>query len=764
MTKWTLLVMALATLVWAEPNVVTAESRTWAGATAADAEIELAIQQGKIPGAVLLVGQGGKVRYKKAYGKRALVPAEEEMTLDTIFDVASLTKIVSTTSSCMRLYEQGKLDIEAPVNRYIPEFQGGKSPVTVRQLLTHYSGLRPDLDIAPAWYGYDTGLKLAYVEKLQQAPDTKFVYSDINFILLGEIVQRLSGKPLQDFAREEVFLPLGMTETGYLPHPKWMARIAPTEVLPGTHAPIRGTVHDDTTRYMGGVAGHAGVFSTAEDLSHWAQMLLQEGMWNGKRIFKAETVRLFTSPQTPKGMADVRGLGFDTDSRFSSNRGELYPAGKSFGHTGFTGTSIWVDPGSQSYVILLANSVHPYRRTAIVQLRRRVATIAAASFGVQAAKKAKVATGLDVLKRDKFKSLQGKKVGLITNHTGLDSEGNRNVDVMLAAGVKVTALFGPEHGIAGKADHENIGDELDPKTKIPVYSLYRGSERAPNDEQLKKVDVLVFDIQDIGARFYTYMCTMQNTMKEAARLKKPFIVLDRPNPIGGLQVDGPMLDPDLKSFVGCTEIPVQHGMTLGELANWMNLKDRIGAELQVVRMDGWTREQWFDETGLAWVNPSPNMRNLNAAAIYTGVALIEGSKNLSVGRGTDWPLEVVGAPWVDGAKLAAYLNARGIQGAQFEPVVFTPRERELKGQRCQGVRILVTERRKVSGNRVGLEVASALIKLFPGNLAMEPNRFLIGNRQVMQDLASGRDAAVIAREVQGRLDGFLVERKGFLLY
>jgi len=307
------------------------------GSDAIDRVIEEALAADQMPGAVAWIGQNGKILHRKAYGNRSLAPAREPMTMDTIFDAASLTKVVATTASMMRLVEQGKVRLGDKVTVYLPQFQNGKSDITVRMLLTHFSGMRPDVDLVPEWSGYQTGVQRALIDKPVAAPGERFIYSDINFVLLGEMVRRISGKPLSEFAREEIFLPMGMTESQFNPPAELRSRIAPTELYPKMAAPLRGVVHDPTARFMNGVAGHAGLFTTAADLARFAQMLLGKGELDGKRFFSSLTVEKFTQPQTPADQPVLRGLGFDVDSQFSANRGELFPIG-SFGHTGFTGT------------------------------------------------------------------------------------------------------------------------------------------------------------------------------------------------------------------------------------------------------------------------------------------------------------------------------------------------------------------------------------------------------------------------------------------
>lgn len=747
---------------------------------ALDALIEKHIEDKTIPGAVLWIGKPGDTLYAKAYGNRSLVPAKSPMHRDTIFDAASLTKVVATTTAVMQLWEQGKIRLGDRVTDYLPKFQNGKSDITVRDLLTHYSGLRPDVDLEPRWSGEQTGIELALKDKPVTTPGRRFIYSDINFILLAEIVRAVSGQRIDAYTKEHVFEPLDMDDTGFLPPASKRNRIAPTEVVDG--APLLGVVHDPTTRYMGGVAGHAGLFTTAKDLSHFAEMILGGGMYRGKRILQPGTVAKMIAPASPGAKPDLRALGWDVDSRFSSNRGELFPLG-SFGHTGFTGTSLWIDPHSKSYVILLTNSVHPQRKS-VVSLRSKVATVAAQMVGITGQgvtlttygetifgpgnrqvvnRNAKVENGVDVMAADGFRALLGKRVGLITNHTGLMRDGRRNIDAMRAAGVNLTALFSPEHGIAGALDEENISDATDEKTGIPIYSLYRG-DRRPTAQMLNLVDVIVFDIQDIGARFYTYMATMGYAMEEANKRGMPFFVLDRPNPITGVYVEGPPIDADKLSFIGYHPMPLRHGMTMGELARMFHAEKGMKMPLEVVKMKGWQRGDWFDSIGQTWVNPSPNMRNLNQALLYTGVAMLEASLNYSVGRGTDSPFEMVGADWIDGQALAAYLNERDIPGVRFYPVAFTPTDSKLKGIPVQGVRILVTDREDLRATHLGVELAAALLALYPGKVELARNAKLIGHQATLDALAAGTDPRTIVSSWGDATEQFVARRAKYLLY
>ncbi len=753
-----------------------------------------AIQEKQLPGAVVLVGRGDKVLYKEAIGNRALVPSVERMTPDTIFDLASLTKVVATTTSVMILVEEGRIRMNDRVSTFLPGFERyGKEQITIRHLMTHVSGLRPDVDLADAWEGNDAAIKLAFEEVPGSAPTERFVYSDINYFLLGEIVARVSGKPLDQFARERIFVPLGMKDTGFTPPPSAQPRIAPTERCtrygwpcegPGMQM-LRGTVHDPTARRMAGVAGHAGLFSTADDLAIFCRMLLAGGAYKGTRILAPLTVAKMTSPATPPGERNVRGFGWDMDSSFSSNRGELLPLG-SFGHTGFTGTSLWIDPTTQLFVVFLSNRLHPDGKGDVTPLRARVATIAASAiphvpddvrlraawtgrdFGPGAPAPAPrpappVLSGIDVLRADGFAILKGRKVGLVTNHTGRARDGATTIDLIHGAkDVRLVSLFSPEHGIRGVLDAK-VPSEVDQKTRLAIHSLY-GETRRPTDAMLAGIDTVVIDLQDIGTRFYTYMTTMAYVMEEAAKRKIAVVVLDRVNPINGFQFEGPILDKGGTGFTGYfPAMPIRHAMTMGELAKMFNEENRIGADLTVVALKNWRREQWFDATGLPWINPSPNMRNLVQAALYPGIGAIEGT-NISVGRGTDTPFEQIGAPWMDGVKLAEALNARNLPGIRFYPVRFTPTSSKHAKVECGGVFMVVTDRAVLHPVRVGVEIAAMLHTLHGSTFQLEAAERLFGSKEGLARIRAGDDpAAVTAAWGVGEARWRLLRAK-YLLY
>jgi uncharacterized protein YbbC (DUF1343 family)/CubicO group peptidase (beta-lactamase class C family) len=760
---------------------------------AVDAAIEQAIQEKQIPGAVLIVGHDGAVIYRKAYGERSLEPRREPMTLDTIFDLASLTKVVATTTAVMQLVEQGKVRLNDPVAKYLPEFaQNGKDDITVRQLLTHFSGLEPDLDLKIPWEGKETAYRMAFAETPQQAPGSAFVYSDINFITLGALVERVSGEALDEYTARHIFEPLKMMQTRFAPptdrRAGWIEKIAPTQYDENEHM-LWGVVHDPTARRMGGVAGHAGLFSTGDDLAKFAQALLS----GGGGILSALTVEKMTRPEQPPSAPVLRGFGWDIDSPLSSNRGDLLPVG-SYGHTGWTGTSLWIDPTTQTYIILLTNAVHP-RGGSAVALRSKVATAIAAALPLTSSEKealrwesitgynealsaarhvstrnGSVKNGIDVLEEHGFDVLrapgQKKKIGLVTNQTGVDAEGRRTIDVLAgAAGVSLEAIFSPEHGVTGTLDTTDINNSKDAATGVPVYSVYGATDaaRRPAADVMKSLDAVVIDIQDAGVRFYTYETTLGYFLEAAAAAGVEVIVLDRPDPITGSFVQGPVADAGHESFTNYWTVPVRHGMTLGELAKMFNVERNINAKLTVVPMEGWQRGDWFDSTGLGWVNPSPNLRSVTEAALYPGVALIEGT-NVSVGRGTDTPFELVGAPWVKGRELAAYLNARGIAGVRFVPVTFTPTAAVYSGQKCEGVNIILTERNTMDAPELGIELAAALQRLYPAGFKIGRMAELLVNQAAFDGLMAGEDPRRIAQDWQEELEKFGVVRQKYLIY
>jgi uncharacterized protein YbbC (DUF1343 family) len=564
---------------------------------------------------------------------------------------------------------------------------------------------------------------------------------------------------------------------------------------------------------MGGVAGHAGVFSTAADISLFAQALLDKLLHNtGPFPLKQSTLRLMTTPQqpataqsgatifTPDGKTTTgiatRGFGWDINTAFSRPRGEIFPIG-SFGHTGFTGTSLWMDPASNTYVILLSNAVHPRGNPPISALRGQVATAAARALGLNSTEHTQqTQTGIDVLQSTHFATLLSAahghndhlRLGLLTNQTGLDSTGRRTIDILSHSipQVELTTLFSPEHGILGAKDTARVSNDTDPTTHLPVISLYgpKDSDRRPTHEALKDHDAIIIDLQDAGVRFYTYESVVGYFLEAAAKEKSlghnlEIILLDRPNPINGIAIQGPVSDPGRESYINYMPLPVRHGLTLGELARYINGERRhpaatspnvqlpLNAALTVVPMQHWTRTQFFDDTGLPWTNPSPNLRNLTAAILYPGIALLD-STNVSVGRGTDKPFEQIGAPYIDAPALAAYLTKRNIPGVAFSPTTFAVADDEnhypSHGKTIPGIAFTLTDRNTLDSPELGIEIVSALQRLYPTQFNLSKTDPLIVSVNTLLSLKNNEDPRAISAAWKPDLDAFRQRRQAYLLY
>jgi len=374
----------------------------------------------------------------------------------------------------------------------------------------------------------------------------------------------------------------------------------------------------------------------------------------------------------------------------------------------------------------------------------------------------RVQPGLDVLEAQKFAPLKGKKVGLITNHTGVDFNGKSAIELLAhAPGVELVALFSPEHGIAGHSD-DIVASSKDPSTGLPVYSLY-GENKRPTAEMLKGLDALVFDVQDAGVRFYTYTTTMGYCMEEAAKANIAFYVLDRPNPIGGDVVEGPMLDMDKTAFVAYFPVPVRYGLTIGELAQLYNTENRINCNLYVIPMKNWHRNFFYESSGLRWIPPSPNLRTVKGAVLYPGLEILQNA-GVSVGRGTQAPFEEFGAPWMNGEEVAAAMNALSLPGVRFSSQPFIPVSGLYAGKRCGGVGIRVTDRAAVRSMRIGLEIASLLEKKYPNEFDATKTLLLLGNARAVDQLQAGIAPARIIADWSSDLAAFDELRRKYFLY
>ncbi|MCL2347358.1 MAG: DUF1343 domain-containing protein [Planctomycetaceae bacterium] len=809
-------VMAAERLSRVAPEEVGMDSATLA---LIDAEVQKGLADKNMPGCVVCVGRHGKIAYLKAFGNKQVqtdTEAAREMTIDTVFDMASITKPMATATSIMKLVDQGKIDVDAKVVTWLPEFDTPeKRDITVRQLLLHTAGFIPDNHLDNYKDSTAKAIERLLALKPQTTPGSAFSYSDVNFQLLGILVERVSGKSVADFARENIYEPLGMTETMFCPNEELSRRAAPTQNR------ALGKVHDPRAFATDGVAGHAGLFSTADDIAVYATMMLNKGEFNGTCILTPETVKLMTTRNRIPG--GYRGLGWDMRTGYSSNRGQTMSP-QAFGHGGFTGTSLWIDPGFDLFVIFLSNRVHPDGQGNVNPLAGRIGTIAADAvtdlqrdiplilrhdralflspvFAKTASYKglllhrcyldgrtvkwdspeyrsaeermnSQVTPGLEVLKYADFGVLRNKRVGLITNHTACTKDGTFITKYLTDNGVKLTALFSPEHGFTGKADTDGIADSKDEFTGLPIYSLY-GNVRKPTPEMLDNVDVLVFDIQDIGSRFYTYTSTMALGMEAAADKRIPFVVLDRPNPIRGDRVEGPILQAGRESFIAHHIMPVQHGMTIGEIAVMIAVERRFDVDLTVVPCVGWKRSQDYAATKLPWINPSPNMKTLPGAYFYPGLGLLEFT-NLAVGRGTDTPFELFGAPWItddkgnSAEKLARALTEAAkeakLEGVRFEPTRFTPPYREFKDIPCDGIRLILEDPEKLHSVRMGMVIATTLHKLYPDSWQTKNLNTLLLRDRTRDMILEGKSVAEIEADWMPEFERFLKRRELYLLY
>lgn len=751
-----------------------------------DGIIAQGIEAGKMPGCVVCVGRQGRIAWLKAYGNKRVQPTSQPMTVDTVFDMASITKPVATATSIMKLAETGQLRFAQKVSEIFPEFGShGKDAITIRDLLIHQSGLIPDNALADYLHGPEVAWQKICDLELTAPVGEQFKYSDVNFIVLGKIVEKLSGLTLKEFVQQQLFLPMGMLETGFVPAEPLRERAAPTEQR-NDHW-MQGEVHDPRAYELGGVAGHAGLFSTASDLAVYAQMMLGKGTLRvpGKplqpQILSATTVQAMTAAYPVS--AGARGLGWDKQSPYSSNRGDLFSP-QAFGHGGFTGTVLWIDPELDVFFIFLSNRVHPDGKGSVNTLAGQIANLIAAAVQQPGDEHSQASAdqsssqrsdsqpnaasqptlcGIDVLVRDNFQQLAGKRIGLITNHTGRDADGTSTVRLLHEAkNVEMVALFSPEHGFEGNVDIPQVADSQDKTTGLKVHSLY-GETRRPTAEMLAEVDALVFDIQDIGSRFYTYVSTMGEAMRGAAAEHKTFIVLDRPNPINGFDLAGPMLDAGLESFVGFHSLPVRHGMTAGELAGMFREELDLDLDLVVIKCENWQRVQYWESTGLIWTNPSPNMRSLNQAVLYPGIGLLE-MTNVSVGRGTDTPFEVLGAPWIEHRQLAGYLNGLKLPGTIFYPIEFTPDSSKYANERCRGINISVIDRSRFEPVRCGLAIAHALQRFHAQQWDTQYVNRLLGNKATAEAIVQGAALQPLVELSQQGLDDFRKRRAHFLLY
>ncbi len=723
-----------------------------------------AVAAEQMPGCVICFGRHNTILFLEAYGDRQVAPIHEPMNVDTVFDLASLTKPVATATSIMKLVEQGRLTLNTRIAEIFPEFaQNGKDSITIKHLLTHQSGLIPDNALSDYTNGPEVAWKMICELSLVCEIGNTFKYSDVNFIVLAEVVKKISNQDVHQFSQEHIFVPLEMRETGFLPNESLRSRAAPTEKRNDTW--IQGEVHDPRAFALNGIAGHAGLFSTARDLARYGQMMLGRG----SRIQEQQTTTILSRRAvdimtTAYPVSDgTRGLGWDKQTSYSSNRGDLLSE-SAFGHGGFTGTVLWIDPELDLFFIFLSNRVHPNGKGSVNRLAGKILNVVASSIAPpEPSADVKVLTGIDVLQRDNFRELANQRVGLITNQTGRSRDGRSTVELFVESPeVDLRLLFSPEHGFNGKLDTAKINHSVDEISGLNIISLY-GETRRPTSAALESIDTIVFDIQDIGTRFYTYVSTMREAMEATAAAKKRFVVLDRPNPIDGVHISGPMLDSGSESFVGCHTIPVRHAMTSGEIAMMLNDELNLDLNLTIIACEGWNRDSYWEQTNLTWVNPSPNMRSLNEATLYPGIGLLE-TTNLSVGRGTDTPFELVGAPWINSTAIAAELSQKRIPGLAVVPIEFVPATSKYANEKCFGVNFDVIDRKIFEPIRLGIELACALKKLYPAQWETKDLNRLLCNKEIFEAIQTGQDADTVYLWVNNGIEEFKQRRSKYLLY
>ncbi len=717
---------------------------------AIDRRVEDALGRGDVPGCVVIIGRQDGVVFRRAYGFAEIEPGRRPMRPDAVFDLASVTKAVATATSVAALVERGRLHYDDPVSHWLGAFRApDKRDITLRQLLTHTSGLPPVIDVRSFTRGREAAVRSIAATRLSSAPGERYLYSDLGFIVLGEVIERASGERLDRFARETLYAPLGLSSTGFLPGPELVPRAAPTEWVDG--AMLRGTVHDPRARALG-VTGHAGLFSSADDLARFARMLLGRGQLDGVRVLAPSTVAAMIHEQPVNGARVALGWDLPDDPDHSAF------SRRSFGHEGFTGTSLWIDPERDRFVVFLSNRVHPSGHGRAGPLAQAIRALAAPALAhLDREHDAGIGAGVDRLRSEGFQPLAGHRILLLTHDAARARDGVRTADVLFQSPrVHVVGLLSPEHGLSASGE-ARVGDSRDPRTGLVVESLY-GPRSEPSQKLLSQVDTIVVDLQDVGARFYTYASTLLAVLRSAARHGKRVVVLDRPNPLGDA-VEGPVSARAPRSFIDPFPLPVRHGMTIGELGRMFVGELSLAVDLEVVPLIGWPRRAHFGETGLRWFPPSPNLPSPDAALLYPGIALLEAT-NLSVGRGTATPFQLVGAPWLRPERLRDLLRAKGVK---TKAVAFVPDKGPYRGELCRGLAFEVLDEGSFQPVAFGLALARALHAGFP---EWETSRMapLLGDQEVLAAIESDAPLEAIERLIRPGLARFADVRSRYLLY
>ena len=667
---------------------------------------------------------------------------------DTPYDLASLTKVIATTTAVLLLRDAGRLDLDEVVFHYLPI--PGLDRFTIRHCLTHTAGLVAGRPYYKDANSLNEMLQRYAQRELESCPGTRRLYSDVGFMILGKVIEMVAQEPLDRFCAREIFNPLGMTHTTFNPSKQWAQTCAATERCPWRRRVMVGAVHDENAYAVGGVAGHAGLFATAADLAAFCRAFLKGKVLCEKSI--QEMTHMGQVPSFP-----WQGLGWNIDPWSSDNIGFL-PARTAIGHSGWTGTSIWMDLASGLFVILLGNTCHPTRRGRNNKIFRGIfhETVAGEFLPHQS----NTHTGLDRLVWSGFQAVKSKRIALLTNRAAIDQLGRPILDVLaLEPSAKVHVIYSPEHGFRGQAE---AGETVPSQFKsTPIISLY-GDRKCPYRSELAEISLFVVDLQDVGSRYYTYIATMLECLRACADAGKPVLVLDRPNPVGGEIIEGPVatrVDHD----VCCAAIPVRHGMTIGELALLFAkgiLADKK-LEVSVSELDNWSPEHLFDQCGLPWVPPSPNIPTPETALLYVGMCLFEGT-NLNEGRGTDTPFHVVGAPWLDARSVIAEVAPEDREGSSLKPVIYIPRPIPGKAAHprhskklCRGIRVTIEHPGEVRAFRLALALLCAIRRKHPDEFRWEDSfDVLAGTAEIRAAIERGDTAAEIVRSFAPALEAF----------
>ena len=704
-----------------------------------------AVQDAKCPGAVAYVGDHDNVLLHEAVGFCEITPEKRPSTVATPYDLASLTKVIATTTSVMLLHEENRIDLDRPVSNYlpIPAFER----FTIRQCLQHTTGLSVGRPLYKECSSLNEMLQRYAEDTLSWTPGTHRRYSDVEFMILGKVVELVAQEPLDAFCQRRIFKPLEMTRTGFNPPPEWRAECAATEKCAWRGRVMRGEVHDENAYAVGGVSGHAGLFSTAEDLARFSRALLQ-----GKLLKPATLEIMRRIGQLP--FYPWQGLGWKLDPWASGSEGYL-PSRGAIGHTGWTGTSIWIDFETERFAILLANTCHPSRTQRDTDTLRSLFhdTVARTVYP----RHNNTHTGLDRLIKEEFASVSNKRIALLANHASCDQMGHPILDVLARdSSIAITYVYSPEHGFTL---NQEAGETV--ATKDKFISLY-GDRKAPTQDELKKIDCFVIDLQDVGARYYTYAATMLACLKACCAAKKPVLVLDRPNPVGGSTLEGPIAS-EFGRDVCWGPVPIRHGMTFAEIAMFFkaNTSEIADLKLEISDLDGWPCERLFAECSLPWTPPSPNIPTPEIALLYTGMCLFEGT-NLNEGRGTDTPFQIIGAPWLDAVAITGELTPEETPGCRLEATTYTPKsipgkssDPRYRDESCQGIRIVISDSVNVRAVTVAIALLRSIYRHHRDAFAWGKSfDLLAGGPSLRTAIESGASTAEIVQTFDAALQAF----------